>query len=486
VPGEPFPGGTDPAQSRKLASEARAELHRHISGWLGERELSRADFAASVACTRNGSGEPLWGMVIDVASGGKTEIIRMAGNVADGSLDEFTAASLLSFSKVAKNPQPVGVLIRIPAKALLTIADFSTVLASSDRGLRDQLFSDLRRVYDGQLNRDLGNMPRGLSWSGRVTMLAASTPAVDDFASHSDRLGPRWLFHRGKSSKTATRREGAAKRMTEKQLEANRAKARELFTRVVTHGQAAYPAIELPEDEDAALGDIAVAATLCRSPVPRGGYGRREITGLPDTEEPYRLAAQLRALARGAMAIGCSAQEAVALARRCAMDTVPPVRVRMLWVLAHAAEGLTAASAGRAAEVDRKVARRALEDLRALGIITCPVEESTNDEDTTGVIWVADQTDDGKKFMKRIPKVWMYAYIQDPEIQERVELVRQTVLSLSASAGGVPKSEVKPPHPPNKRETTPFSERPDDILNNNNQHQDDFDWGAMYKRATEA
>jgi len=82
------------------------------------------------------------------------------------------------------------------------------------------------------------------------------------------------------------------------------------------------------------------------------------------------------------------------------------------------------------------VARRALEDLRALGIVTCPAEEMSNDEDTTGVIWVSD----GEGGKKQVPKTWMYAYNQDAEIQERVKLVQETVRRLSTSAGGVPKS----------------------------------------------
>ncbi len=438
---EAFPGGAGWQDNARLAGGARDRLHTHIRSWMGERELSRADFAGAVACTRNGSGEPLWGMIVDAASGGKTEIIRMTAGVADASLDEFTSAALLSFSK-AKNPQRVGVLTRIPGKALITIADFSTVLASSDRGLRDQLFSDLRRVYDGQLNRDLGNMPEGLHWDGRVTMLAASTPAIDEFSSHSDKLGPRWLFHRGVPSTTAARRAGTRRRLTERQLEANRAKAASLFAEMAQHGQAAYPDITLPDEAEHELGDIAVAAAICRSPVPRDGYGRREITGLPVTEEPYRLDAQLTALARGAVAIGYTAPDAVALARRCAFDTVPPVRLRMLGALSGDGVKLTAAAAGKLTGTDRKVARRALEDLRALDVLTCPAEDATDDEDTAGAVWVTVDThpETGREIKEQIPKVWMYAESQDPDRAERVSLVRHTIRGLSSSAEGVPKS----------------------------------------------
>ncbi|MDQ2874517.1 MAG: hypothetical protein M3Y33_06805 [Actinomycetota bacterium] len=385
-------------------------------------------------------------MMLDASSAAKTEVVRMAGGLRDASLDEFTSASLLSFSK-AKDPRRVGVLTRIPPKALITIADFSTILASSDRGLRDQLFADLRRVYDGELNRDLGNMERGLAWSGRVTMLAASTPAIDEFSSHSDKLGPRWLYHRGVPSTTTARRAGAGKRISERQLEANRATARQLFTEMVTHGQAAYLAARLPDEAEAELGDIAVAGTICRSPVPRESYGRREIIGLPVTEEPYRLGYQLKSLARGAMAIGYSTAGAVALARRCAMDTVPPVRVRVLRVLQGDGTALPAAAIGRLAQTDRKVALRALGDLRALQITACPVEDESDADDTSGPYSAG-------------PKLWMLSQSQDEDVAEKVGLVRDVVRKLSTRADSVPNSGDKPSNPQVQENAEDSGDRP--------------------------
>lgn len=426
-----MPGGTDWRASITAASQARQQLHKHIAGWLGERECDRADFAGAVCTTRDGDGEPLWGMMLDPASAAKTEITRMTAGVRDEMLDEFTSASLLSFSK-AKKPEPVGKLLRIPAKALITIADFSTVLALSDRGLRDQLFSDLRRVYDGELSRDLGNMETGLRWSGRLTLLAASTPAIDEYSSHSDKLGPRWLYHRSAATTTLARRTGAGKRITERELMANREQARELFTPMVTAGRAAYPHIGLSDAAEQTLGDAAVAAAICRTPVPRDGYGRREINGLPSIEEPYRLAAQIKSLARALVAIGYTEDGAVTFALARAMDTVPPIRVRMLRVLNPEGTALGVAAAGRSAGIDRKVARRSLEDLRALGITACPVEDASEEEDTAQV-----RTFGGSG--QEQSKIWrMGGSGGTEELAERVRLVREVVTRLENARGGVP------------------------------------------------
>jgi hypothetical protein len=110
---------------------------------------------------------------------------------------------------------------------------------------------------------------------------------------------------------------------------------------------------------------------------------------------------------------------------------------------------VTAAEAGRRTGTDRKVARRALEDLRALGITSCPAEDGSEDEDTAGTVWEEDYTEDGKKFMRRVPKIWAYSSVQDADTQDRVNLVRRMVRKLLTSADIVPKSGDIPPIPPN-------------------------------------
>lgn len=75
--------------------------------------------------------------------------------------------------------------------SLLLLSEFSTILADSNRGRRDELFALLRMVHDGYASRDLGNVDEQLRWSGRATLLAACTNMIDTYAAHADALGPR-------------------------------------------------------------------------------------------------------------------------------------------------------------------------------------------------------------------------------------------------------------------------------------------------------
>src|SRR6266540_3163558 len=97
-------------------------------------------FALAVAISSAAfDDEPLWGMLVGAPSSGKTETARALGNIA-GHIDDLTAAGLLTWTR-GKDPKPSGALMRIGKRGLTTIGDFSTVLAQSNKGNRDLLYS---------------------------------------------------------------------------------------------------------------------------------------------------------------------------------------------------------------------------------------------------------------------------------------------------------------------------------------------------------
>lgn len=350
----------------------------HLRTWQDGTDLSHVKFALAVAVSAaHAAGEPLWGMIVGPPSSGKTEAVRLLDAVTDDRADELTAAALLSWTK-GKTPRATGVLTRIPNPALLTVADFSTVLATSNRGGRDQLFALLRRVYDGRVTRDLGNAESRLEWEGHLTILAAVTPAIDEYSTHSDALGPRWLYLRMPDVEPEVRRQAAAR--TTVDLLEKRSTARRLAADVVRQARSRLPSIELEPGTLRALGDAAVVVAAARGAVPRDGYGRREIIGMPVKEEPHRLVGQLQLLTRALLALGLSSVEAQQLALRAALDTVPSARRAVLQTLT-AGEVHTVSSLASAARLNRKVAKLALEELRELGLACCPVEDEADVDD---------------------------------------------------------------------------------------------------------
>ena len=356
-----------------------AELLELLATYVHLDDPGHVWFALAVAATAALDGDPLWGMLIGPSSSGKTEALRALDTLAEP-IDEVTAPALLSWTH-GRKPQPTGVLTRIGERGLVTVGDFSTVLATSDRGGRDQLFALLRRVYDGQVTRDLGNAPVPLRWSGRLTLLAACTPAIDNYASHADQLGPRWLYYRLASASSAGKRATSRKaRLRAGQLTSSRRQAAELTGRLVAAAHHKAASVQLSAAAAEHLDDLAIVCCYGRAVVPRNAYGRREIEGLAIVEEPPRLVAQLVLLARGLLALELPEPAAVALCRRAALDSMPAVRRGLLQVLADADE-VTVSEAARRVGCHRHVARLALEELAAIGLAACPGLDDDPDDD---------------------------------------------------------------------------------------------------------
>jgi len=339
-------------------------------------------FALAVAVSSELDGEPLWGMLVGPPSGGKSEAVKALDDIADEHVDDITGPALLSWMP-GKNPKPAGILTRIPSRAFVTISDFSTVLATSDRGGRDTLFALLRRAYDGHVVREVGNSPRPLTWTGRLTLLAAVTPAIDNFSSHTDALGPRWLYCRLPETDNDHKKATVRKRRKIEGLAEKQAEARRRASALVHAARRAVPDVELDDEMYDQLEDAAMLTCLGRAAVPRNAYGRREIDGIPIIEEPARITGQIVSLAKSLLALGVPRSQALALAGKCALDTVPQARLACLRQLADG-DAMTVSEVRRRTGLNRHVARRALEDMEVLDLTMCPRHEKDEDSEEVG------------------------------------------------------------------------------------------------------
>lgn len=369
-------------QHLTLAFQKRCELHQHNRAWLHDADVNQLDFTLCVAITGGSTedGEKLWGIIVGGSSSAKSEDIRMVFGVADARLSDLTAAGLISWMGAdRKNAKVTGLLTRIPSPAFVVIEDLAPLLAdTADRQNRSKLISILRRVYDGEVQRDLGGTPGQAAWSGKVTMLAASTKVIDRHSALLDEAGPRWLLYRGTESSAAMRLAGTGRRIDATERARCRKLAASLAAEVIGHGRAVFAHAELSEAAARGIGAIAVATGTMRGDVPRDGYGKREIIGIATTEEPWRLEAQLQLLARAAMSFGHTEDSAVRLARSVALGTVPPDRMRVMEVLLDG-QPHNPSAIGRDKSMHRLVARRALEDLQQLGLARCTSEEHDPD-----------------------------------------------------------------------------------------------------------
>ena len=98
-------------------------------------------FALAVSVSTFLDGDPLWGMIVGAASGGKTEVLRILELIAARAVDTLTAAALLHWHKLKPGSAPTrrGILVDIGERGLVTIGDFSTVLQGSPHGREENV-----------------------------------------------------------------------------------------------------------------------------------------------------------------------------------------------------------------------------------------------------------------------------------------------------------------------------------------------------------
>jgi hypothetical protein len=129
-------------------------LYEHF--YQPDVEAARAFYAALAA--HGLRGQPVWPMIVAPPGCGKTELINPLHGLPNVHLiDSITPSTLIS----GRAPEPGkprgkdGLLERIGADGLMFIPDFSTVL-QGNRDKREEVFAQLRRVYDGHLRKEFG------------------------------------------------------------------------------------------------------------------------------------------------------------------------------------------------------------------------------------------------------------------------------------------------------------------------------------------
>jgi len=288
--------------------------------------------------------------------------------------DELTVAGLLSWTR-GKTPKPAGLLPRIGDLGILLVQDFSTLLTEDGYRQREAVFAALRRVHDGRFSRSLGERDADLAWQGRLTLLTAVTHAVDGYGAHMTALGARWVYLRLASRPVEGKKAMSRKSRSRSNTAGAMKELRRLAAELVTAGRQRLAEVELPDELGEVIDSVAVVCGYGRGNVPRSGYGRREVTGLPDVEEPARAAQGLALLARGALALGLDTEAVGRVVLRCGVDSMPRARAVVLGQLSTG-EVLTAAKIAHDTGMARTVVREVLDDLRLLGLA-----EAQGDED---------------------------------------------------------------------------------------------------------
>jgi hypothetical protein len=322
---------------------------------------------ATVAANR-GDGDPVWLLMVAPPGGGKTEILQPLARLRDvHPAATLTEAALLSGTpKRDRGKDAKGGLLReIGDFGIVLHKDFGSVL-SMNRESRAAVLAALREVYDGSWTRHVGtDGGRTLSWEGKVGLIAGCTPSIDSHHAVIGSMGERFVLYRLPATDADAQVRRALQHVgRESTMRDELAKAVEA---VLTDVDKGWLTAEADEETTERLVRIATLAVRCRSAVERDGY-TREVQLVPEAEAPARLALVLLRLLNGLRAIGLATDAAWPLVLKCALDSMPALRRKVLEDLLRRDMAASTTQVAEAVKHPTNTTRRALEDLDAHGI----------------------------------------------------------------------------------------------------------------------
>lgn len=346
------------------------EVHQRYLRWFGKGyDLGALDASLAATAAERLGGDPPWLLLVGGPGAAKTEtimpLVTGAGAVAVSTITG-EAALLSGTSKKDRAKDATGGLLRkVGSRGVLVIKDVTSIL-SMNRDTRALVLAALREIYDGQWSRNVGTDGGStLLWEGRLVVIGAVTTAWDSAYQVVATMGDRFLLVRlnSRDHRQSAGRQAMLNVDHEKTMRHDLADAVKALIGSVDPDTDAV----LDEAEIDTLLDLADLVTRGRTAVERDFQGNPAFAHA--LEMPTRLSKQLVQLVRGGIALGMPRSVALAVAQRCAADTIPPLRLAVASDVADH-PGSTTADAVERLQLPRNTVDRTLRELHLLGLLT--------------------------------------------------------------------------------------------------------------------
>lgn len=347
------------------------DLVRTFRKWLALPSEMPLRFVLSCVIANRMAGDPLWAFIVGPSGDGKTELVNpLTGLDFVKPIDTLTTNTFLSGKQ--KSDPNASLLMRLPHGAILLMRDFTSVL-EMHREKRDEIFAQLRKIYDGHLTRATGEGGESaeLSWTGKVGLIACVTPAIEGYRAFATTLGERFLYYYLPTADRITVAQAARR---------NRASLHKMRDELQKAVRRFFEGLQIPETVEVPeeIGDWIVHAadfvSIARTGVERDWYSAdKEITEIPDPEVPTRLSQQLDLITCAhAVLMGRDwvEPEDLELTRQVALACIPSQRRMILSLLASSEGEFTTTEVANALDLPRNTVARYLEDLCVLRLLS--------------------------------------------------------------------------------------------------------------------
>lgn len=313
------------------------------------------------------SDKPIWLLLLAGSSAGKTSIMDIVTKCGSWIVPIDTLTSN-TFASGQKRDVETSLLWKAN-NGVLIFKDFTTILSMNEEGLRE-VMGQLRGIYDGSFKKEFGNGVT-VDWHGKIGIIAGGTGAAARKMRQYSEQGERFInyvLNVADSKDMAIRAFQNVKGLKEKE-EHLRDVVAQFVNQIMTDIDASV--LNIPEELQLKMIDLANFATLARSPVTTDFKDNTKVVHVGDREQPSRMAMMLANYATTLMIISREKELSELnqqIIYKIALDSIPADRRMVLRVLAEFREASTKSIALKL-HYDSSVVRGWCSQLDALKIL---------------------------------------------------------------------------------------------------------------------
>lgn len=380
------------------------ELVAFLEKWFCEPDVDAFKIVLSVYAAHLYQNDPIWLFVISPPGSGKTSIairglsfLPNTHPVGDININSF-------LSGYGENNGLLGNLTKnYKGNGVILFPDFTSLL-SKRHEQKAEIMGQMRQIYDGYYSKTVGNKSESVFWRGKVTCIAAVTPALENYWGTHRSLGERFLNVRWKQPDGLMTAEFAERQVDhEKEIRDGFEKLVKAYVGVTKDDKGneivKIHEVYIEKDRELGLKDLAYIVSLLRTNVTRDSKSRK-IVDVDEAESPSRIAKSLAMVAKGSATLDRRASidaSDLDLAHRVAKDSIDKQRGK---VMNELLEGkivngdvvyeVTMSELVKTTDLPNAALTRVLEDLEILKIID--IEERVDE------IWI--------RLTPKISKCW--------------------------------------------------------------------------------
>lgn len=338
------------------------ELTAVVDRWMLVADPGIVKLLPAILVSNKLKRDPIWMFLIGPSGGGKTEFLQSLFDLPD--IYPLSLLTPNTFLSGMPGPKDASLLPLVDNK-ILAFLDWTNMLAMNKDG-RAEIMGQLRDIYGGYMKKVFGTGATR-EWTGKVGVIACTTPVIDFTQQANASLGERFIHYR--------------LAMPERKLVARRALtngAHQPEMRIALRN-AFYsfmkgikiPEIdpEIPTEAQEEIIRVANFSTMARSSVIRDFGMKKDVIFVPASEMPTRIVQQLNTLAIALMVVndGTYMEKDMDIIYKIALDSIPQTNYMVMKEMARADERTTSEIAASIGYPTPPI-RIYLENLALLGV----------------------------------------------------------------------------------------------------------------------